>query len=116
MSKLVDDIEQGLENAIAYVKGDRSGVREHVVNVPQVDVKALRERLGLTQREFAQRFCFSTRSIQNWEQGRRSPEGPARILLTVIDREPEAVLRAVGDAIGSGSALSRAGCAEPAQA
>ncbi len=96
MSKVADDIAQGLENAIAYVRGNRTDVREHVVNVPQVDVKALRGRLGLTQREFAQRFSFSTRSVQNWEQGRRLPEGPARILLTVIDREPEAVQRAIG--------------------
>ena len=95
MSKLADDIAQGLESAIAYVRGDRTGVREHVVKVPLVDVKALRTRLGLTQREFAERFSFSIRSVQNWEQGRRSPEGPARVLLTVIEREPQAVLRAI---------------------
>ena len=96
MSNLADDIAQGLESAITYVRGDRTGVREHLVKVPLVDVKALRQRLGLTQREFAQRFSFSVRSVQNWEQGRRSPEGPARVLLTVIDREPQAVLRAIG--------------------
>jgi putative transcriptional regulator len=100
MSNLADDIAQGLESAIAYVRGDRSAVREHVVKVPLVDVKAVRKRLGLTQREFAQRFSFSVRSVQNWEQGRRSPEGPARVLLTVIAREPRAVLRAIGQAAG----------------
>ena len=96
MSNLADDIAQGLESAIAYVRGDRTGVREHVVKVPLVDVKALRQRLGMTQNEFARRFSFSVRSVQNWEQGRRVPEGPARVLLTVIDREPGAVLRAIG--------------------
>jgi putative transcriptional regulator len=100
MSNLADDIAQGLESAIAYVRGDRKGVREHLVKVPLVDVKALRQRLGLTQREFAQRFSFSVRSVQNWEQGRRTPEGPARVLLTVIDREPQAVLRAIGQPVG----------------
>ncbi len=100
MSNLADDIAQGLESAIAYVRGDREGVREHLIKVPLVDVKALRQRLGLTQQEFAQRFSFSVRSVQNWEQGRRSPEGPARILLTVIDREPQAVLRAIGQPAG----------------
>ena len=100
MSNLADDIAQGLESAIAYVRGDRKGVREHLVKVPLVDVKALRQRLGLTQREFAQRFSFSVISVQNWEQGRRTPEGPARVLLTVIDREPQAVLRAIGQPVG----------------
>ena len=100
MSNLADDIAQGLESAITYVRGDRAGVREHVVKVPLIDVQALRRRLGLTQREFAERFSFSVRSVQNWEQGRRSPEGPARVLLTVIDREPQAVLRGIGQAAG----------------
>lgn len=99
MSDLADDITQGLENAIAYVQGNRAGAREHVVRVPLVDVKSLRTRLGLTQREFAERFSFSIRSVQNWEQGRRIPEGPARVLLTVIDREPKAVLRAIEAAV-----------------
>jgi putative transcriptional regulator len=96
MSTLADDLEQGLKSAIAYVQGEREGVREHVVQVPRVDVKSLRRRLGMTQQEFARKFLFSVRSLQNWEQGRRSPEGPARVLLTVIDREPEAVRRAIG--------------------
>lgn len=96
MTTLADDIEQGLKSAIAYVQGEREGVREHVVQVPQVDVKSLRQRLGMTQQEFARKFLFSVRSLQNWEQGRRSPEGPARILLTVIERDPEAVQRAIG--------------------
>ncbi len=96
MSNLADDIAQGLESAIAYVRGDREGVREHLIKVPLVDVKALRQRLGLTQQEFAQRFSFSVRSVQNWEQGRRSPEGPARILLTVIDCR----LEVIGETLG----------------
>ena len=95
MSKLADDIAQGLESAIAYVRGDRTGVREHVVKVPLVDVKALRTRLGLTQREFAERFSFSIRSVQNWEQGRRHPRGPAQVLLRVAARHPEALLDSV---------------------
>lgn len=100
MSHLADDIAKGLENAIAYVKGDHTGVREHLVDVPNVDVKAVRRRLGLSQREFAHQFSFSVRSVQNWEQKRRVPDGPARVLLTVIDREPQAVLRAIGRSTG----------------
>ena len=61
-----------------------------------VDLKQLRRRLGLTQESFAARFGFSLGTVRNWERGRRRPEGPAQILLQVIDREPEAVERALG--------------------
>jgi putative transcriptional regulator len=62
---------------------------------PAEYVRAVRERLKLTQGEFAKRFGLSERTIQEWEQGRAEPEGPARILLRVIDREPRAVERAL---------------------
>ena len=61
-----------------------------------VDLKQLRRRLCLTQESFAARFGFSLGTVRNWERGRRRPEGPAQILLQVIDREPEAVERALG--------------------
>ena len=61
------------------------------------DVRALRERLGLSQEAFAQRFQISLRTIQEWEQRRRVPEGPALTLLRVIDRDPSAVERALAD-------------------
>ncbi len=61
----------------------------------QLDVKAIRQRLGLTQMAFARRYGLSLGSVRNWEQGCRQPEGPARILLRVIEREPEAVQRAL---------------------
>jgi putative transcriptional regulator len=59
------------------------------------DVRALRERLGLSQEVFAERFQISLRTIQEWEQRRRVPEGPALTLLRVIERDPEAVERAL---------------------
>lgn len=59
------------------------------------DVRLVRERLGLSQEAFAARFHLSLRTIQEWEQQRRIPEGPARVLLHVIDRAPEAVARAL---------------------
>ena len=61
-----------------------------------VDLKKLRRRLGLTQESFAARFGFSLGTLRNWERGRRRSDGPAQILLQVIDREPEAVERALG--------------------
>lgn len=67
-----------------------------VVHVPeQVDVKAIRRRLGLSQRRFAERFGFKFDAAQDWEQGRQRPEGAARAFLRVIEREPEAVERAL---------------------
>ncbi|MES2706516.1 MAG: NadS family protein [Verrucomicrobiota bacterium] len=59
------------------------------------DVKAIRERLGLSQSRFAAMIGVSSRTLQNWEQGRREPEGPAKALLRVVDHQPEAVLHAL---------------------
>lgn len=56
-----------------------------------IDVKAIRAKLGLTQREFAVRFCFDVDSVQNWEQGRYPPDPSTRILLKVIEQHPEVV-------------------------
>jgi len=61
----------------------------------RIDVKGLRQRIGLTQSEFSEMIGVSIRTLQNWEQGRREPEGPAKALLRVVEREPEAVLSAL---------------------
>ena len=74
-------------------------VRITTVQVPVIDVRAARKRLGLTQAAFAAKFGFQPATLRNWEQGRTRPDGPARVLLAVIDRHPEAVedaLRKVG--------------------
>ena len=87
----------GMRQAVAYAKGDQTvKVRETIIKTPaEVDVRSIRERLELSQRDFADRFGFSTGSIRNWEQGHRQPEGPARVLLKVIEKNPEAVLHAL---------------------
>jgi putative transcriptional regulator len=59
------------------------------------DVRAIRRKLGLSQKEFAGRFGFSVRTVQEWEQGRAVPDRPARILLRVIEKSPKVVERAV---------------------
>jgi putative transcriptional regulator len=59
------------------------------------DVRAIRRKLRLSQSEFALRFGFSLRTVQEWEQGRAIPDRPARILLKVIEQSPAAVERAV---------------------
>lgn len=59
------------------------------------DVRAIRQRLGLSQEQFAARYGFSVETIRNYEQGHRKPQGPARVLLRVIASEPDAVTRAL---------------------
>jgi putative transcriptional regulator len=93
MSKSGQSILRGAREALAYANGARKGYVAHVPASP--DVKAIRNALGLTQAEFASRFGFDVRAVENWEQGRRLPERPARAFLRVIEREPEAVLRAL---------------------
>jgi putative transcriptional regulator len=61
----------------------------------RLDIKRVRERYNLTQSEFAALLGISVSTLRNWEQGRRVPEGPARVLLHVAAKHPEAVLDAV---------------------
>jgi putative transcriptional regulator len=71
-------------------------IRGPIVHVPaDVDVQMIRRKLHLSQSEFASRFGISPGTLRDWEQHRKRPEGPARVLLMVIDREPEAVRRAL---------------------
>jgi len=69
------------------------------VHVPaEVDVQGIRRRLKLSQNEFASRFGIAPGTLRDWEQGRKKPEGLARVLLLVIAREPQAVTRALSAA------------------
>ncbi|MFZ5540706.1 MAG: helix-turn-helix domain-containing protein [Pseudomonadota bacterium] len=94
MSKRVfDKIAAGLKEAIAHAEGRGKGVRVH--HFKPLDVKAIRERVGLTQEQFSARFGVSLGTLRHWERGDRQPHGTARVLLTVIGRNPKAVLRAL---------------------
>ncbi|HEX4029631.1 MAG TPA: helix-turn-helix domain-containing protein [Terracidiphilus sp.] len=95
MSKVGESIIRGLEQAITFAEGTADESR-YVVHIPaEIDVKAIRGRLRMTQLEFASRFGFSVNTVRHWEQGRRVPEGPTRAYLLVIDREPKAVQKAL---------------------
>jgi len=94
-SKAFEAIKAGLGDALAHLEGKKTGGRLRRVYVPDIDVAAMRARLGLSQGDFAAAFGVSVATVRNWEQGRRRPDGPARVLLAVVDREPEAVLRAL---------------------
>jgi putative transcriptional regulator len=93
-SDALDSIKEGLEDALEYATSETGGTA-HRVEVPMVDVRAVRERLGLSQSEFAKAFGVSVATLRNWEQGRRYPRGPARVLLMIIEQEPDAVQRAL---------------------
>jgi putative transcriptional regulator len=95
-SKNADRILAGLAEVVEIAEGRAEPARVHVPD--NIDVKAVREQLGLTQRAFALRYGFSPSAVADWEQERRRPEAAARILLKVIATEPEAVDRALATA------------------
>jgi putative transcriptional regulator len=68
------------------------------VTVTADEVRAIRRRSGLSQSAFAAAYGLNLRTLQDWEQGRAEPDGPARAYLLVIDREPRAVARALAAA------------------
>ena len=86
-----DEIIEGLTNAIDYAEGDDSKGRESVVEIPNFDIKAIRKRQNMTQRDFARTYGFKLSALRNWEQGRRRPDRSARLLLAIIDREPKVI-------------------------
>ncbi len=90
-----DKIMQGIREAGAYLDGsaDKSRYRVHIP--AEVNVKKIRRRLGLSQEAFAETYGFALSAVRDWEQGRRRPERSARILLKIVEKEPEAVTRAL---------------------
>lgn len=85
-------IKQGLTEAVAHAKGNRSSQR-----IPALRSQRgwLAQALGIDARAVRRRFGFSVATLRHWERGDRTPHGPALVLLNLIDREPKAVLRAL---------------------
>jgi len=94
MDKAFDSIKRGLKQAIAHRKGKTRGVKTYTPS--EIDVQALRTRIGLTQEQFAAKFGISLGTLRHWERGDRKPHGPALVLLRVIEKNERAVLRALG--------------------
>ena len=97
MGKAFDSIKQGLTEALNHPKGQQAGVK--VWQPAAVDVAVVRGRIGFTQAQFAARFGVSVATLRHWERGDRNPQGPALVLLNLIDRDPAGVLRMLGGAI-----------------
>src|SRR5579871_3133314 len=90
---MFEDLKQGLAEVDAFLGGEQDGYK---VTVPaQVDVKSIRKGLNLTQAKFSNLFGFSLDAVKHWEGGRRTPEASARAFLTVIARNPVAVIAAL---------------------
>jgi putative transcriptional regulator len=82
------------QQALAFAEGRKDhGCRVHIPE--EINVRRIRKKADMTQAEFAHHFGVSKRTIQDWEQGRRVPSGASRAFLMVIDKEPEAVRRAL---------------------
>jgi putative transcriptional regulator len=95
MSKAFREISTGLDDAIAHARGRKSSA---IVHEPEtIDVKAIRKKTGMSQQRFCDTFGISLGTLRHWEQGLRSPRGPARVLLKVVDHDPNAVIHAISD-------------------
>lgn len=99
MTKAFDKIMAGFDDAERFIHGDRDGFLVHVPD--EVDVKAIREGLNLSQPGFAKSFGLSVGRLRDWEQKRSPIDAPARAFLTVLQFEPEAVFRAMARAAAS---------------
>jgi len=90
---LFDSLKQSLKEATAIRRGELALGR--VTEISSPDVKSVRARVGLSQSEFAQLIGVKVATLRNWEQHRRQPTGAAAALLMIVDKEPEAALRAL---------------------
>ena len=94
-TRIGQEIETALGEVVAHVRGE-AALPCRIVDDPGAGwIVALRKRLKLSRQRFADRFGLDVRAVQEWEQGRRVPDRAARVLLTVIDRDPESVVRAL---------------------
>jgi putative transcriptional regulator len=91
--KLFNELTESLEEAKQIRNRERKASR--VFDYKPVDVKKIRSKLHVSQSQFALMIGVSKSTLQNWEQGRRTPDGPAKALLTVVDKNPKAVLTAL---------------------
>jgi len=90
MGKMFTEISAGLDDAMAHAQGVGTSVVEH--RPEPLDVRLIRRKTGMSQQRFCATFGISLGTLRNWEQGLRSPRGPARVLLKVVDKNPQAII------------------------
>lgn len=93
MASGFSSIKQGLSEAIEFSEGKAKKAIVHEFGL--VDVKNIRAKVGMSQNEFASAFGISVNTLRHWERGNRTPQGPALVLLNVVAKEPDVVLRAL---------------------
>lgn len=93
--ELFDELLESVREGGAILRDEQAPSR--VFSFEEPNVRSLREKHGLSQPKFAALMGISVGTLRNWEQGRRQPEGSARVLLRVVERHPEAVFEAVGN-------------------
>ena len=92
-----ESIKQGLEEAQAFSKGQAANTVVHEIAVPDIDVTEIRAQTGLSQADFARSIGVAKGTLLNWEHGRRTPNGPAQVLLALIARKPTVVQDLLGN-------------------
>ncbi len=86
-----ETVKKGLEEALAFSRGETDGARVHEIELPDIDVMQIRRKTGLSQSEFARSIGVAKGTLLNWEHGRRRPTGPAQVLLALISKRPSVV-------------------------
>ena len=90
---LFNELVESVKEGGAILRGEMKPNREFIFE--PIDVQSIRKKYGLSQDKFAKLLGISVATLRNWEQGRRKPEGPARVLLRVAAKHPKAVLDVV---------------------
>ena len=93
MNDFFESIQQGLNEAVEFSEGKQTQATVHKFDA--IDVKEIRSNVNMTQTEFASNFGISLGTLRHWERGDRTPRGPALVLLTVLAKNPEAVIQAL---------------------
>jgi putative transcriptional regulator len=91
--KMFAELLESVKEMDAIHKGEKKPSR--VFEFPDPEVKTIREKTGLSQTQFARLIGVSKRTLENWEQGRRHPTGPAKALLKILDVDPQGAVRAL---------------------
>ena len=97
-SRVGDDLVEAFQEMAAYLRGEVEAKSYEVPDdvITPERVKAIRRKVAASTKEFEQQFRISARTMESYEQGRRRPDAAMQALLRVIEREPDAVRRALG--------------------
>jgi putative transcriptional regulator len=86
-----NELIASIKEAGKIMRGETEASRKY--EIPEPDVKAIREKIGFSQSKFANLIGVNIRTLQNWEQGHRHPTGPAKVLLKLVEADPKSVVK-----------------------